>query len=203
MIFRFQVAIKVATDEVSITDLVHEAKTMVRIAKNENIVNLQGIALHEETFFVILEYCALGSVENYLSENARHYVQEIEKKNYGFLLTCCTHVAEGMAFLVDKKVIHGDLAARNALITSDMVVKVADFGLSHRLYMQQNQTKEPEKLTVPVASAIEVIRAGHSILEFSDIWSYGIYMWEVFQLGLAVPYTDKYSEYHLTKMGLN
>ncbi len=101
-----------------------------------------------------------------------------------------------MDFLACKGIIHGDLAAKNVLITSDMTIKLADFGLSHRVYTQPKNPLDMRKSRqgpftdqVPVKySAIEVLRADRAILELSDIWSFGIYMWEIFHLCLATPY---------------
>ena len=169
--------------------MLHEARTVARITRNNHIVNLQGISEHQNQIFLLLEFCALGSVESYLKKNAGHYSQQVAKNDYEFLLRCCSQVITGMDFLVEKGIIHGDLAARNVLINSDMTIKLADFGLSQRLYMQQGDRKAPKSEMVPVQySSIEVLRAGHAVLEFSDIWSFGVYMWEVFQLCLATPY---------------
>ena len=169
--------------------MLHEAKTMAKITRNDNIVNLQGICEHQNQVFLLLEFCALGSVESFLKKNADHYSQCIAKNDFQFLIKCCSQVAAGMEFLVEKEIIHGDLGARNILITNDMTIKIADFGLSHRMYMQQGARKGPKTDKVPVKySAIEVLCADHAILQFSDIWSFGVYMWEVFNLCIAKPY---------------
>ena len=76
-------------------------------------------------------------MENYLRENFDRFNQCLDNKDYEFLLKCCSEVAEAMMFLVSKGIIHADLAARNVLLTSDLTVKLADFGLSQRLYIKQ------------------------------------------------------------------
>ena len=182
-------AVKISSNEASKEEMLHEAKTMTRITRNNHIVNLQGIAEYQNQIFLLLEHCAFGSVESYLKKYANHYMHCIENNDYEFLLSCCSQVAAGMDFLVEKDIIHGDLGARNVLVTSDLTIKLADFGLSQRMYMQQGARKGPKTELVPVPySAIEVLRAGHAILEFSDVWSFGIYIWEVFNLCLAKPY---------------
>ena len=162
---------------------------MTRITRNEHIVNLQGTSVHQNQIFLLLEFCAFGSVASFLKHNASYYRQCISNNDYEFLLRCCTQVASGMDFLVGKEVIHSDLAARNVLITSDMTIKLADFGLSQRMYMKLGDRKGPRSEKVPVLySAIEVLRADHAVLEYSDVWSYAVYVWEIFQLCLAKPY---------------
>ena len=125
---------KVATEQDAKDEMLHEAKAMIRLTKHRNIVNIQGVSVHQNQTYLLLEYCSLGSVESYLQKHADHFIQCLKNQDYEFILKCCTEVAEGMIFLVQKGIIHGDLAARNVLITSYYLIKVADFGLSSRLY---------------------------------------------------------------------
>ena len=99
-----------------------------------------------------------------------------------------------MEFLGKKDIYHGDLAARNILLTDQLVAKVSDFGLSKRLY-QRIPFKRGEDdsggmtggMKLPIKwLALEVLMHGHATTR-SDIWSFGVLMWEIFQLG-ADPY---------------
>ena len=84
------------------------------------------------------------------------------------------------------------MAARNVLLTHDMKAKIADFGLSTRIYFNSTERKGPVENMVPIHwAALEVLQGRAAIIEYSDVWSYGVFMWEVFYLGSAVPYGDK------------
>ena len=84
------------------------------------------------------------------------------------------------------------MAARNVLLTHDMKAKIADFGLSTRIYVHTSERKGQKENMVPFRwAAIEVIQGKTAIKEYSDVWSYGVFMWEIFYHGAAVPYGDK------------
>ena len=73
-----------------------------------------------------------------------------------------------------------------------MKAKIADFGLSTRIYIKTSERKGGKEKFIPFRwTAYEVLLNGAAIKEFSDVWSFGILMWEIFHLGAAVPYGDK------------
>uniref|UniRef100_A0ABI7ZLM2 Ephrin type-B receptor 3 n=1 Tax=Felis catus TaxID=9685 RepID=A0ABI7ZLM2_FELCA len=100
-------------------------------------------------------------------------------------------IAAGMKYLSEMNYVHRDLAARNILVNSNLVCKVSDFGLSRFLeddpsdptYTSSLGGKIPIRWTAPEAIAYRKFTSA------SDVWSYGIVMWEVMSYGER-PYWD-------------
>ena len=87
-----------------------------------------------------------------------------------------------MKFLASKSIYHGDLACRNILLTEELAAKISDFGLSRRLYEKYSANVGNSDEVPMYWSALEVLRMDNYSLH-SDIWSFGIVLWEIFQLG--------------------
>ncbi|CAL8143643.1 unnamed protein product [Orchesella dallaii] len=103
------------------------------------------------------------------------------------LLSFSRQIACGMEFLSTNKVVHRDLATRNILLSGrNRILKISDFGLSKDVY-EQNLYKISSKGSIPVKwLAPECLLKDVYTIE-SDVWSYGILLWEIFTYG-GCPY---------------
>ena len=129
-----------------INDLLAEIKLMSKIKPHPNLVSLIGSCSSElETegkLWLLMEFCEHGDLKSYLTKNKNNILSgnENEALNSRCLLKWMYEVAKGMQYLEENKIMHGDLAARNILLSDDPtnvktpLAKVADFGLAKAFY---------------------------------------------------------------------
>ncbi|XP_077960652.1 fibroblast growth factor receptor 2 isoform X6 [Gasterosteus aculeatus] len=187
------VAVKMLKDDATekdLSDLVSEMEMMKMIGKHKNIINLLGACTQEGPLYVIVEYASKGNLREYLRARrppGMEYSYDIarvsdEQLTFKDLVSCTYQVARGMEYLASQKCIHRDLAARNVLVTESNFMKIADFGLArdvHNIdyYKKTTNGRLPVKWMAPEALFDRVYT--HQ----SDVWSFGVLMWEIFTLG--------------------
>ncbi|XP_062871448.1 tyrosine-protein kinase Tec [Trichomycterus rosablanca] len=176
-----KVAIKAIREgAMSEEDFIEEAKVMMRLC-HPKVVQLYGVCTTQHPIYIVLEYMENGS----LLEALRLHGNALACTR---LLSMCQDVCEGMQYLEQDGFIHRDLAARNCMMNERNVVKVCDFGMTR--YVLDDQYKSSEGARFPVKwSPPEVIHY-QKFSSKSDVWSYGVLMWEVFSDG-RTPFGDK------------
>ncbi|KAF4077216.1 hypothetical protein AMELA_G00205570 [Ameiurus melas] len=118
--------------------------------------------------------------------------------NIDHLLRFSAHVAQGMNFLASKNCIHRDVAARNILVSDSLVAKICDFGLARDIMNDSNYVvRGNARLPVKWMSPESIFECLYTVQ--SDVWSYGVLLWEIFSLGRS-PYPDVVVDARFYKM---
>ncbi|XP_058473273.1 muscle, skeletal receptor tyrosine-protein kinase [Solea solea] len=199
------VAVKMLKEEASAdmqNDFQREAALMAEF-DHPNIVRLLGVCAVGKPMCLMFEYMAHGDLNEFLrrrspnhsvhtlscaSLSGRSFSSEVEAGSL-----CCTQqlsiskqIAAGMAYLSERKFVHRDLATRNCLVGEEMVVKIADFGLSRNIYLA-DYYKANENDAIPIRwMPPESIFYNRYTTE-SDVWAYGVVLWEILSHGMQ-PY---------------
>ncbi|KFO71968.1 Tyrosine-protein kinase BTK, partial [Cuculus canorus] len=175
---QYDVAIKMIREgSMSEDEFIDEAKVMMNLS-HEKLVQLYGVCTKQRPIFIITEYMANGCLLNFLRETRRRF-QPAE------LLEMCKDVCEAMEYLESKQFLHRDLAARNCLVNDQGIVKVSDFGLSR--YVLDDEYTSSMGSKFPVRWSPPEVLLYSKFSSKSDVWAFGVLMWEVYSLG-KMPY---------------
>ncbi|KAM7349435.1 mitogen-activated protein kinase kinase kinase slipper isoform 2-T8 [Cochliomyia hominivorax] len=176
-----EVAIKAARqtadeDMDTMRDSVLQEAKLFWALKHENIVSLRGVCLKPPKLCLVMEYARGGSLNRILA--GRKIPPDV-------LVNWAIQIAKGMNYLHNEapiSVIHRDLKSSNVLIFEAIegdnlhkkTLKITDFGLARELYNTTRMSAAGTYAWMPP----EVISRG-TYSKSSDVWSYGVLLWEL------------------------
>ena len=177
--------------------MICEIKVLDKLEYHLNLVNMVGACTTEfksGKIWLLLEYCPHGDMKNFLLRNRDIISQGLhcqrvphENLNIRLFLKWSHSICKGMEYLASKNIMHGDLAARNILITNsnngeNHLAKIADFGLSKNFYDKTSYVKQDRK-NLPW-KWMDVDFYETNVLRLSsDVWSFGVVFWEMLSIG--------------------
>ena len=197
------IAVKICQEDIEfehMVSFVNEAILMKRLC-HENLVDLKGVVLQASSAPLILTpFMAHGDLHKFLRHSRGIGIrrQLIGSRQ---LVNFACQIARGMEYLASQKVVHRDLASRNCLVDGELKVKICDFGLAREVkQFDLYKMEHPTQLAVKWLALESLLY--YIFTERSDVWSFGIVLWELVTLG-SQPYAglDNYEVVPYLEMG--
>ncbi len=186
------IAVKKIKDRTAVDEFMKEALVMSTLS-HPNLVKLIGVIKHQSNnsnsssssnqqsekleISIVTEFMPKGSLLDYLTSRGRSVLGNKD------LIEFAIHVCDAMSYLEERGIVHRDLAASNVLVSKDDVAKVSDFGLAKKI-MDENKNSG---LRIRIKWAAPEAIKDKLYSNKSDMWSFGIFLWEMFSYG-RVPY---------------
>uniref|UniRef100_A0A8C7KAV1 Tyrosine-protein kinase n=1 Tax=Oncorhynchus kisutch TaxID=8019 RepID=A0A8C7KAV1_ONCKI len=155
-------------------EMMREAEIMHQLS-NPYIVRMLGLC-QAECLMLVMEMASVGPLNKFLSTNK-------DKVTVENIVGLMHQVSMGMKYLEEKNFVHRDLAARNVLLVNQQFAKISDFGLSKALGADDNYYKARTAGKWPLKWYAPECMNFHKFSSKSDVWSFGVTMWEAFSYG--------------------
>ncbi|KAL4103464.1 hypothetical protein QTP88_018841 [Uroleucon formosanum] len=183
------VAIKVLKDHTNVEakeDFMREVEIMTYF-RHPNILTLIGVCPQDDTCspWMIFEFMAYGDLTEVLRNSSDQFTNcsaHLPSLDKEALLVISLQISAGMKYLASQRFVHRDLACRNCLVGNNLIVKIADFGMSRDIYTCDYYKVGGSRLLPVRWMSPESVVYGKFTLE-SDVWSFGVVLWEIYSLG--------------------
>ncbi|NXK98531.1 DDR2 protein, partial [Formicarius rufipectus] len=186
-------------------DFLKEIKIMSRL-KDPNIIRLLAVCITDDPLCMITEYMENGDLNQFLSRQhagsptAGHTPTPSLVPPDSDLRFMATQIASGMKYLSSLNFVHRDLATRNCLVGKQYTIKIADFGMSRNLY-SGDYYRIQGRAVLPIRwMSWESILLG-KFTTASDVWAFGVTLWETFTLCREQPYSQLSDEQVIENTG--
>lgn len=172
---------------------------MFRAVSHVNVVKLLGLCRDKDPHLLVLEHTDDSDLKQYILNHCKSTTKNNMKIEQ--LLTFSLQIARGMDAIYRARYIHKDLATRNCIINSDLIVKVSYPAIqkenySHEYYKHKN-------ITVPLRwMAPECFEEDDNTIK-SDVYAFGVVMWELFTYCSILPHSNLSNDEFLTKLQNN
>uniref|UniRef100_A0A4W4F457 receptor protein-tyrosine kinase n=1 Tax=Electrophorus electricus TaxID=8005 RepID=A0A4W4F457_ELEEL len=172
-------------------DFLKEIKIMSRL-NDPNIIRLLCVCVRSDPLCMVTEYMENGDLNLFLSqremESTHTHANNIPSVSMADLLHMAVQIASGMKYLASLNFVHRDLATRNCLLDRHLTIKISDFGMSRNLY-SSDYYRIQGRAVLPIRwMAWESILLG-KFTTASDVWAFGVTLWEIFTLCREQPYS--------------